>query len=71
MAITVHTAYFTTKSVGGQFVNRMVEDEGVSNTDGSPTLEEYIELEAGDDFIESSRTDSYIVTLSASDLNAA
>jgi hypothetical protein len=50
---------------------RVVEDGDVANTEGSPTLEEFIQLEALDNRVVNVITPSMIITVSASDLNSA
>lgn len=42
--------------------HRIVEKAGNSNTAGNPTVEAYLELEAGDDFQLKQITQSFIVT---------
>lgn len=76
MAIGIHIAHVSPgiEQVDGidTFVERVKdESDDVPNTDSSPTVDEYLALEAADDYLPCIRTDKEIVTVSAADINGA
>lgn len=56
---------------GSGMVQYVIDTESVPNSDGNPTVEEYLALEAADDFLINAMSEYRIVTVSASDLNNA
>lgn len=50
---------------------RVMEDSSIPNTSGNPSIKDYLELEAGNDYILKHIDQTYIVTYSAADINGA
>ena len=69
MAIGIHIVKIT--SAGRPVVERVKEKAGVANSDGNPTVDEYIALEAADDYLVTFMNDSKIITADVADMNAA
>ena len=69
MAISTHIVPVTRNSESGQFVTRVIETAGVANSNDDPTLAEYIEAEADDDYLPVYSPDpNLLITAQATDL---
>lgn len=75
MAIGIHVAKFArvdTDNDPATLPKKVIAvDAGIPNTTGNPTLEDYLEAEAGDDYILNLLTESSVITISVADMNAA
>lgn len=73
MAIGIHTVEISELTESGIRVQRVVEGSGTApgNAAGDPTVAAYLEAEAGDDFLPTYIGGGWVVTISASDTNAA
>ena len=73
MAITTHLATLAyvdqDSDISTTREKRIVVDVGLANTAGNPTLEDYLELEAADNFLLSLLTDTKVLTVNAEDIN--
>ena len=75
MAIGTHLAKFAFVDTDNDSATRpkhvIAEDGAILNSTGNPTLEDYLVLEAADNYVLSLITESSVLTVSAADLNSA
>ena len=69
-AIGLHIAKTVTMIQSGAAVKRVVDNGSVPNTNGGPTVDAYIALEAADDYLVNYMDDLQIITASVVDMNA-
>lgn len=71
MAVGMHVVDVTETTELGERTLRVVADGGVANSSGSPTVKVYLAAEAADDYLPTVVNDMMVVTINASELNAA